>query len=48
MESFKAPFRKAYNGLCLLIVRTSEKKGNIVITANSKGLKSASLVLKSF
>jgi beta-galactosidase len=48
MESFKAPFRKAYNGLCLLIVRTSEKKGNIVITANSKGLKSASVVLKSF
>jgi beta-galactosidase len=48
MESFKAPFRKAYNGLCLLVVRATEKKGNITITANSKILKTASVILKSF
>lgn len=47
-ESFKSSFRKAYNGRCLLIVKTKQKKGNIVVTANSKGLKTASVILKSF
>jgi beta-galactosidase len=47
-ELFRSSFRKAYNGLCLLIIKTKEKKGNITITANSEGLKVASLVLKSF
>lgn len=47
-ESFKASFRKAYNGLCLLIVRTKETKGNIIVTAKSKGLQSSSAAIKSF
>jgi beta-galactosidase len=48
MESFKASYRKAFNGMCLLIVRTNEKKGNIIVTAKSKGLQTSSVVLKSF
>jgi beta-galactosidase len=47
-ESFRSSFRKAYNGMCLLIIKTKEKKGNVSITANSKGLKTVSLALKSF
>ncbi|MFL5739415.1 MAG: beta-galactosidase GalB [Flavisolibacter sp.] len=48
MESFHASRRKAFNGLCLLIVRTSEKKGKILVTASSKGLRNATLILNSF
>lgn len=47
-ESFKASFRKAYNGLCLLIVKTKEVKGNIVVSASANGLQTASVVLRSF
>jgi beta-galactosidase len=47
-ESFKASYRKAYNGLCLLIVKTTEKKGKIVITATSQTLQNSIIELKSF
>lgn len=47
-EPFKASFRKAFNGRCLVIVETKEKKGNIVVTAKSKGLQSSGLILQSF
>lgn len=42
-ESFKANFRKAYNGKCLLIVKSKRKKGNGLIVASSNGLTSAEL-----
>lgn len=48
MESFKAPRRKAFNGKCLIIVGTTEKKGAIVVTAKSKGLQNSTLILQSF
>jgi len=41
-ESFKADFRKAYNGLCLVIVKSAGKSGKINLTAASEGLASAS------
>jgi beta-galactosidase len=47
-EPFKASFRKAYNGLCLLIVRSTEKKGSVVIEASGKNIKGASVELKTF
>ncbi|HWI90076.1 MAG TPA: glycoside hydrolase family 2 TIM barrel-domain containing protein [Flavisolibacter sp.] len=47
-ELFRSSFRKAYNGLCLLIIKAKENKGNITVTASSKSLKAASIVLKSF
>ncbi len=43
LESFKADHRKAFNGLCLLVVKSSEKAGSIHITASSDGLQSASV-----
>ena len=47
-EPFKASFRKAYHGMCLLIVKATEKKGSIVIKATGKNIKSSSVELKTF
>jgi beta-galactosidase len=41
LESFKADHRKAFNGMCLLIVRAANKKGKIEIEALSEDLASA-------
>ena len=47
MESFRASQRKAFNGRCLVIVRTTEKGGAITVTAKSAGLLRATVSLKS-
>lgn len=47
MESFKSPFRKAYNGMCLAIIQSKEKSGKITLQATSDGLKPASITIKS-
>jgi beta-galactosidase len=41
LEPFKADYRKAYNGLCLVIVQSSFKKGKVNLTASSEGLRPA-------
>lgn len=41
-ESFRAPFRRAFNGKCMLIIASGDSgPGSIQIKARSKGLKSA-------
>jgi len=45
LESFKANYRKAYNGLCLAIIQATEKKGKIKLTATAEGLKEAEIVI---
>jgi beta-galactosidase len=40
LEPFKADRRKAYNGMCLLIVQATKEKGDIHIEAESDGLAS--------
>lgn len=47
LESFKLPERKAYNGSCLLIVRTTEKAGSIEVSAAALGLRSGKIMLVS-
>jgi beta-galactosidase len=47
MESFKAPQRKAFNGLCLAIVRSKKQSGPIIVVATSEGLPPATLSLTS-
>jgi beta-galactosidase len=42
MEPFKADFRKAFHGKCLLVVKASSKAGMIAVTASSQGLSPAS------
>ena len=47
-ESFKTPFRKAFNGRCLAIVGRHETKGTIVLKATAEGLVSSSMIMKAF
>jgi beta-galactosidase len=44
-EPFKASERKAYNGMCLAIIQSKGKGGNIVLEATSKGLEPATISL---
>ena len=45
MEPFKANYRKAFNGLCLVIVRSKNKAGKIILQATAKGLRSSSTLI---
>ena len=45
--SFTLPERKAFNGLCLVVIQSSEKAGKITLNASSEGLKGTSIELKS-
>ena len=47
LESFKTKNRKAFSGMCLLIVQTSKSQGTIEIEASSDGLPTAEIKLKS-
>ncbi|WP_432714480.1 beta-galactosidase GalB [Pedobacter sp.] len=47
LEPFKASYRKAYNGLCLAIVQSTGKSGNIRLKASAAGLSSATIILKA-
>ncbi|KAA8486386.1 beta-galactosidase [Arcticibacter tournemirensis] len=47
MEPFKADHRKAFNGLCLAIIQSSEKRGTIVLRAVAEGLDPAVISLKA-
>ncbi|GAA4496864.1 beta-galactosidase GalB [Hymenobacter ginsengisoli] len=47
MEPFKADFRKAYNGMALAIIQTTEKGGAITIKATADGLTPASITVQS-
>jgi len=38
IESYQAMERKAFNGLCLVIIKSTQKSGNIQLTASSSGL----------
>ena len=46
-EPFKANYRKAFNGKCLVVVQSGEKAGEIVLTAQSEGLEGASIRFKT-
>ncbi len=46
-ESFRLPVRKAYQGRCLVIVRSGNEPGNIKLKASSEGLSPAELVITS-
>jgi beta-galactosidase len=43
LESFKASARKAFNGLCLAVLQSNGKSGNIKLQAKSAGLSGASI-----
>ena len=47
MSSFQQPRKKAYQGICLAIIRPETNPGKISIRATAEGLKEASLVINS-
>ncbi len=46
-EPYQANYRNAFNGLCLLIVKSTDKAGKIRITASSNGLQAQEIVLNT-
>lgn len=47
-ESFQAPERKAFNGFCLVVVRSKAgRTGNIIVRATSGNLQQATTDIKS-
>jgi beta-galactosidase len=46
-ESFKQPFRKAYQGRCLVIIKAFKSEGEIKLTAISEGLETGEIVINS-
>ena len=47
MESFKSNERKAYHGLCLVVIQSDEKAGRITVKATSDNLKESAIVIES-
>ena len=47
VESYQLPHRKAWNGRCLVIIKSKKSAGNITLKAFSPGLNSAEVVIKS-
>jgi len=47
LEPFKADHRKAFSGMCLAIIQTTEKGGDITVQATAEGLTGASVSLQS-
>jgi beta-galactosidase len=45
MEPFRADYRKAYNGKCLVVVKAGREKGEIRVTASAEGLPDAGTTL---
>jgi beta-galactosidase len=46
-ESFQAKQHSAFNGLCLVIIQSENRAGNISITATAKGLKPNNITIES-
>jgi len=46
MEPFKADYRKAYNGKCLVVVKAGKEKGEIKLTASADGMLDATCVIR--
>ena len=47
MESFQQPYRKAYEGRCLVIIRSNKTAGQIILHASGKDLTSDRIVIKT-
>jgi beta-galactosidase len=46
-ESYQLPYRKAWKGRCLVIVKSEKDEGNITLNALSEGLQGARIIIKS-
>jgi beta-galactosidase len=46
-ESFRQPRRKAYQGRCLVVVRSTHQEGDIQLRASAEGLPPVTIVIQS-
>ncbi|MEM7550443.1 MAG: glycoside hydrolase family 2 TIM barrel-domain containing protein [Bacteroidota bacterium] len=46
-DPHKVNYRKAFNGMCLLMVQSTEDSGSITITASAEGLETTTLTIES-
>jgi beta-galactosidase len=46
-EPFKADYRKAFNGKCLVVVQSKKAKGRIVLNVSSEGLTPATVTINA-
>ena len=46
-ESYQRPHRKAYRGRCLVVVKSTDEPGDIILKASSDGLASGSVTILS-
>ena len=46
-QSFKKPYRRAYQGRCLVIIRGEKRAGEIRLKATSDGLEGAETIIKN-
>ena len=46
LESFGDDQRKAFNGLCMAIVQSTDESGEIMITAKSEGLEKSEIKIR--
>lgn len=47
LESFQLPQRKAWQGRCLVIIKSGEKAGDILLKVTSPGLRSSEITVKA-
>jgi beta-galactosidase len=47
LDPFKADYRKAFNGLALVVIQSSDKAGEIKLIATSAGLKDSGINIKT-
>ena len=47
LESYQQPQRKAWQGRCLVIIKSTDERGAIKVTATAAGLKPATVVIRS-
>jgi beta-galactosidase len=47
LEPFKANYRKAFNGMCLVVIQSTEEPGEILLKAKSDDLKETSINIRT-
>ena len=47
LESYQLPQRKAWQGRCLVIVKSKDEAGNIILKASAEGIKPAQVTMIS-
>ena len=47
LESFQLPYRKAWHGTCMVIIKSDAVPGKIILKASSPGLQDATIEIES-